>query len=444
MKTYSRDIFISYNSFDEKFATKLANRIEKEKVNGRKLTTWYAPLDIEGGDNIVVKIEEGLQQSKYIGIVMSPEWERSPWTELERTIAIYNDPSNMSGRIIPILISDCNIPPTLRILKWFDFRSDKNFEQEAKKIIAKLSGKRLKREDANVSDPGIQHSVFPDKQEELLVTNLFPVTKLPKIVYSTRVNIDERSKIWSQIPDSDPAPFAGPSKSCPHIFTFYNPKNTTDLNSILADNPQKLNINEFILSNPNDLVDLINRCMTRHIKTLNLEYDYRKNIKKIFFAPKNNSTELKIKKVKWHAGTRTVFRLIPDTHPYYAHQSCKASFTILARKLFLQIVPSWHFTSNGYEPVDSTRMNSLTSIWMSREKNRSILNHVRFWSDIFANNLDHISLYAGTINKIIVSSHPVLTKIECGIEGDYTDRIWTDVQLKDNSDVELVEAYNSS
>lgn len=385
-----------------------------------------------------------MQQSKYIGIIMSPEWEKSPWTKLERTIAIYNDPANMRGRIIPILINDCNIPPTLRILKWFDFRNDRNFEREAKKLIAKLSGKGLNRGDSNANNLNTHHSIFPDEQEELLVTNLFPVIRIPKIIYSTRINTDQRSKIWPQIPNSDPPPFAGPIESSPYIFTFYNPKDVIDLRPILIDNPHKLSTNEFIPSNPNGIVDLTNRCVTRHIKALNLVYDHNKSIKKIFFAPKNSANKLEIEKVvKWRAGTRTVFRQISGAYPYYAHQSCKTSFTIIAKKLFLQIIPSWHFTSNGYDSIDAAKMNSLTSIWMSREKNRSILNHVRFWSDVFATSSDYINLQTGTTDTIIVSSHPVLTKIEYGIEGDYTDRIWTNVQLKDSSDVALMGAYNN-
>ena len=438
-----RDIFISYNKSDEDFATKLARRIEKEEIEGKRLTTWFAPWDIDGGDNIVLKIEDGLLKSKHIGIIMSPDWHQSPWTNLERSIAVFNDPSNLCGKIIPILFRNCEIPPTLQILKWYDFRTERNFEREIKKIITKLQGKALTRE-TNLRRQSSSLSVFPDKQDELLVTNLFSIIKTPTAVYSAKTNIDSRYNIWQQIPGADPPPFAGPSARHLNILSFFNPTNNSDLKQILTDIPIKLNVIDLISDNSNELVELLNRCMTRYIKHINLEYDHRRNVKKNFFTPEDDDTKCQLARyVKWKAGKRRVLKRIPGSNPYYAHQSCKINFTILSKKLFLRIIPSWHFTIDGKNPVDNTRMNSFTSRWMNIEKNRSILNHLRFWANTLSKNSDRIVLHTGSADNVTIRSLPVFTKIGVGVEGDYVDRMWADTQtLGDIEDTELNEAWD--
>lgn len=76
-KEYENDIFISYNEVDEEFAERLAARIEKDTSEGKQLKTWFATWDVGGGENIVLKIEEGLKNSQYVGVIMSPNWNNS-------------------------------------------------------------------------------------------------------------------------------------------------------------------------------------------------------------------------------------------------------------------------------------------------------------------------------------------------------------------------------
>lgn len=78
------DIFISYNNADIEFAESLVKRIEQEPFEGRVLKCFYAPWDIETGENILLKIEKALVNSRFIGIIVSPDWVKSDWTTLER------------------------------------------------------------------------------------------------------------------------------------------------------------------------------------------------------------------------------------------------------------------------------------------------------------------------------------------------------------------------
>jgi len=72
------DIFISYNRADAPWVRTLAARIESETVdgspNGRHLRVFFAEWDIAAGQNIVNRINEGLEQARFVALVMSPEF----------------------------------------------------------------------------------------------------------------------------------------------------------------------------------------------------------------------------------------------------------------------------------------------------------------------------------------------------------------------------------
>lgn len=71
------DIFISYNNADVEFAELLVEQIEHEPYDGRYLKCFYAPWDIEVGENILLRIEQALVNSRFIGIIISPDWLKS-------------------------------------------------------------------------------------------------------------------------------------------------------------------------------------------------------------------------------------------------------------------------------------------------------------------------------------------------------------------------------
>ena len=71
------DIFISYTHTDATWVRMLASRIESETVDGtptgRLLRVFFAEWDITAGQNIVNRINEGLEQARFVALVMSPQ-----------------------------------------------------------------------------------------------------------------------------------------------------------------------------------------------------------------------------------------------------------------------------------------------------------------------------------------------------------------------------------
>lgn len=124
----SRDIFLSHRSTAKPFVRGLAADIEAEEFQGRGLLTWLDEAEIDFGQSIPRMVNEGLQISRFIGLIMTPDYFRNEigWTDAEWHAALYIDPDNRRSRIIPLLVEDCPvIPPLLRHLRMIDFRGNR-------------------------------------------------------------------------------------------------------------------------------------------------------------------------------------------------------------------------------------------------------------------------------------------------------------------------------
>ena len=145
------DVFISYNRADETWTRELATRLEREKLNGevdsRTLNVFFAPWDIDAGENILNRINDGLSKARFVAIVMSPEFFNSDWTNLEWTHLVAADPVNRKRRIIPILYRSESLkdkteriepPAPFRVLNWIDFRNPHEFEAQFHKLVFRI------------------------------------------------------------------------------------------------------------------------------------------------------------------------------------------------------------------------------------------------------------------------------------------------------------------
>ena len=177
---YTYDAFVSFNKADKDFTERLVRKIESEELDGRKLKCFYSEWDIQPGENILLKIEQAQMESRFIVLVMSPEWLKSDWTTLERVIPVYEDPSGLKGRIIPIMKRKCEPPPSLRILKWIDFSAKSSFANQTKSLIARIKGENLRGASTEkpIHPPNnssqVVEAALPFSQVELLASNIFP------------------------------------------------------------------------------------------------------------------------------------------------------------------------------------------------------------------------------------------------------------------------------
>jgi hypothetical protein len=83
---------------------------------------WFDKWAIRPGQPIPLAIEEGLQSSRTLILLMSAASVGSEWVSVERHTILFRDPTNQQRRFIPVLIERCedSIPEMLRIYRHID------------------------------------------------------------------------------------------------------------------------------------------------------------------------------------------------------------------------------------------------------------------------------------------------------------------------------------
>ncbi len=116
-ETFTYDVFLSHSAKDKATVRKLAQRLKKDG-----LRVWFDEWEIQPGDNILGKIDEGLEQSRVLVLAMSKHAFAADWVTLERHTALFRDPSNRERRFIPLRLDDAEIKGPLRSFAYVDWR----------------------------------------------------------------------------------------------------------------------------------------------------------------------------------------------------------------------------------------------------------------------------------------------------------------------------------
>lgn len=112
-------IFLSHNSADKEFVLKLAQKLALFDVR-----SWVDAFEILPGDSLIQKIEDGINQSDYLGAVISHNSADSEWVRRELRAAISDEIASRRIRVVPILLHKCEVPTFLRDKLYADFTGD--------------------------------------------------------------------------------------------------------------------------------------------------------------------------------------------------------------------------------------------------------------------------------------------------------------------------------
>lgn len=118
------DCFISYFSGDKDFVHLL-----EQDLRLRGVHIWRDNSEIEIGDSITDKIQEGLSESYSFVIVLSPDALSRPWVK-EELRAAYKLRADGEFQILPVLHKECDIPPFLGDYKYADFRDKRRYHEQ--------------------------------------------------------------------------------------------------------------------------------------------------------------------------------------------------------------------------------------------------------------------------------------------------------------------------
>jgi hypothetical protein len=127
-------IFLSHTSDDKPFVRRLKNDLERHGVT----KVWLDEAEIQIGDSLIKKIEEGLKMTKYIGVVLSPRSIKSKWVEKELDIAMNREIGSGEVVVLPLVMDECDLPSFLEGKLYADFYSPEKYEDSLQKLLRRL------------------------------------------------------------------------------------------------------------------------------------------------------------------------------------------------------------------------------------------------------------------------------------------------------------------
>ena len=124
-------IFLSYSHKDKKFVDRLLKDLSTQAVR-----VWLDEAEINPGESIMRRIEDGLSEVDYVGIILSKNSVASEWVRKEMDMGLISSLGKQKTGVVPIVIEDCEVPLSLRDLCWADF--SQSYENGLTKLMRTL------------------------------------------------------------------------------------------------------------------------------------------------------------------------------------------------------------------------------------------------------------------------------------------------------------------
>lgn len=140
----TKSFFISYAHEDAPAAKRLANDL---RSHGHSV--WIDEEQIKSGDSLVEKIQEGINSSQNLIVLLSENSAKSTWVRQEIASAFQDDPAGSARRIIPVLLdSRAEVPLSLAKLKYIDFTTAESYFEGLKALSSLAADSEAERKRA--------------------------------------------------------------------------------------------------------------------------------------------------------------------------------------------------------------------------------------------------------------------------------------------------------
>ncbi len=137
-QTNDYDVFISYSSADRTWVKDwLIPRLEEHAILA---CVDYRDFDV--GISAIANIELAVERCPRTLVVLTPNWEKSEWTDFEVLLAQADDPAGLRQRVLPVLLVKCRVPKRLGILTYADMTERATWETELQRIVDAVAGHR--------------------------------------------------------------------------------------------------------------------------------------------------------------------------------------------------------------------------------------------------------------------------------------------------------------
>jgi len=132
-------VFICHTSKDHDFVLKLAEKLKSDGIN-----VWIDDWEMNVGDSIVGKVNEGLSESDFLLAVISENSINSVWVQKELNSTLMRQLSKNDIITLPVLLDfdPNNLPPLLKDIYGARFSKLEINEEEYQKLIKPIVEKR--------------------------------------------------------------------------------------------------------------------------------------------------------------------------------------------------------------------------------------------------------------------------------------------------------------
>lgn len=111
-------LFLSHSSKDTTSVLHLA-----EELRNKGITVWLDEWEIDVGESIPGKVEEGLENASHLAVWLTENSVSSGWVTKEWRTKIFHEISTNEVAVLPLLAEDCDMPMFLSDKKYADFRT---------------------------------------------------------------------------------------------------------------------------------------------------------------------------------------------------------------------------------------------------------------------------------------------------------------------------------
>lgn len=130
-----RDAFICHASEDKAVARSFALGLAQFGV-----TTWLDEAEMRPGDRLVDKLAAGIHNSRWFIILLTNNSVNKRWVQFELSQAIDREVRDEETVVVPVVLSDCEVPAYLRNKIYVDLRDFGNYEHGIQQLANTIKG----------------------------------------------------------------------------------------------------------------------------------------------------------------------------------------------------------------------------------------------------------------------------------------------------------------
>jgi hypothetical protein len=112
-------VFVSYSHADKEKIDLIAGHLLRKRTN-----VWIDRWELKAGDSILNKVQEAVEGSSALLIMLSKASVESEWCKKELTAGLFRELDEKRVVTIPVLLEDCKIPLFLKDKMYADFRTN--------------------------------------------------------------------------------------------------------------------------------------------------------------------------------------------------------------------------------------------------------------------------------------------------------------------------------